>query len=89
MGARVDLRSGFGFHGGDGDEVAAAVEVVLYGARDEERVDAMDNAVGSGQGIRVGDTGRVDIPVSGINCLEREVLILGEGSVSGRSTRVT
>lgn len=49
VGARVDLRSGFGFHGGDGDEAAAAVEVVLYGARDEERVDAVDDAVGSGQ----------------------------------------
>lgn len=77
MGARVDLRSGFGFHGGDGDEVAAAVEVVLYGARNDERVDAMDDAVGSGQGIRVGDTGRVDVPVSGINGLEREVVIRG------------
>ena len=60
VGSRVDLRGRFGFDGGDGAEAAAAVEVVLDGAGEEEAVDAVDDAVGSGHNIRVGDSGLVD-----------------------------
>ena len=80
MGSRVDFRRGFGFDGGDGAEAAAAVEVVLDGAGEEEAVDAVDDAVGSGHHIRVGNLGFVD---GGEIFGELEVVVGKRGDVAG------
>ena len=42
----VDLGRARGQHGRDHDEAAAAVEVLLHGARDEEALDVVDYHVG-------------------------------------------
>lgn len=60
MSSRVDLRGSLWLDGGDGTESAAAVEVVLDRAGEEDAVDGVYDAVGSGQGLRVGDAGLVD-----------------------------
>lgn len=75
MGSRVDLRGSLGFDGGDGTESAAAVEVVLDGAGEEEAVDGVYDAVGSGEDIRVGDAGLVD----GGEVFGETDLVVGEG----------
>lgn len=72
MCSRVDLRCGFGFDGGDGAESAAPVEVVYDGEREEKAVDGVNDSVGSGHGIRVGDVSVVD---GGEFCGEMKVMV--------------
>jgi len=79
VGSRVDLGGSLGFDGGDGAEGAAAVEVVLDGAGEEEAVDGVDDAVGSGEDIRVGNAGLVD---GGEVCGETDLVVGESGDVA-------
>ena len=61
----IDLRRSLGKDGGDGGEVAAAVEVLLYGSGDDETLDAVDDAVGAEGVVGAEDLGGVDGSMAG------------------------
>lgn len=68
VGAGIDLRSALREDGGDGGEVAAAVEVLLDGSGDYETLDAVDNSVGADNVVGAEDLGGVDGHLAGGLC---------------------
>jgi len=65
VGTGIDLRRALREDGGDGGEVAAAVEVLLDGSGDYETLDAVDDSVGADDVVGAEDLGGVDGHLAG------------------------
>lgn len=83
MGSGIYLGCSLWEDSGDGAEVSSPVEILLDGARDDEALDAVDDAVGSDDVVGAKDLGGVDGFGAGGGVVgEVEVVVGGEGTVA-------
>lgn len=77
---RIDLWSAGREDGGNVGEIAAPIEVLLYGFRHKQAIDSVNDAIRANNEVRLDDGGEIDSVAAGLGVGKAD-LIAGEGAV--------